>query len=233
MKPKYSFGLFFAFVILITLGLNAPTFGVWSGHTVVSDVEIKRVTPVKVKETYVNPFTDYIEANSDFEGWIEIGGTSIDDPLVKGLDNEHYLNYDYLDKRNSAGALFLDYRNQGNFYDNHMVIYGHYMQNGTKFHDLHLYKDKEFLENNSIITLKGLRETKEYEIVSVQIVSAYTYYLILDLVDEGLEEYIKAMNRASIHEVNIEKKKDLKLLTLVTCTYEFDNARLLIHAIMK
>ena len=140
MKPKYIFGLFSAFVFLMVLGSSAPTFGAWSGQTVVSDAEIKRVTPVK--EPYINPFADYIEANDDFEGWIEIGGTSIDEPLVKGMDNEHYLNYYYLNSRNSAGSLYLDYRNQGNFYDNLMVIYGHYMQNGTKFRELHLFKDK-------------------------------------------------------------------------------------------
>lgn len=231
MKPKYSFGLFFVFMLVLTLILGAPTFGVWSGQKVVSDVEIKRVTPVK--KPNINPFVDFIEANDDFMGWIKIDGTSIDEPLVKGTNNEHYLNYDHLNRKNSAGALYLDYRNLGNFYDNHMVIYGHYMQDGTKFHDLHLYKDKKFLENNNIITLKGLRETKTFEIISVQIVSAYTYYLILDLEDEALQEYVKAMNRASMHDVNIENKKDLKLLTLVTCTYEFENARLLIHAIVK
>jgi sortase B len=114
-----------------------------------------------------------------------------------------------------------------------MVVYGHYMQNGTKFHDLHRYKDEDFLEKNKIITLRGRRETNEFEIISVQIVSAYTYYLVLDLDDDKLMEYVKAMNRASMHDMNIDEQKDLKLLTLVTCTYEFDNARLLIHAIMK
>lgn len=231
MKPKHNVGLFFVFIFLVILVSNKPVFGVWSGQNVVSDVEIKRVTPVK--EPYINPFADYIDANDDFAGWIAIGGTSIDEPLVKGIDNDHYLNYDYLNRRNSAGALYLDYRNQGNFYDNHMVIYGHYMKNGTKFRDLHLYKDKNFLEKNNIITLQGRRETKEYEIISVQIVSAYTYYLVLDLDDDKLLEYVRAMNRASIHDMNIDDQKDLRLLTLVTCTYEYENARLLIHAIMK
>ncbi len=231
MKPKSTFGLFLAFAIVLSSVTTQLSYGVWSSQKVVSDLEIKRMTPIRTQ--YVNPFSDYIEANDDFSGWIKIEGTSIDEPLVKSVDNQHYLSYDYLNQRNSAGALYLDYRNQGNFYDNHTVIYGHYMQNGTKFHDLHLYKDQVFLEKNKIITIEGLRETKEFEIVSVQIVSAYTYYLVLDLDDEKLMEYTKAMNRASMHDMNIDEQRDLKLLTLVTCTYEYENARLLIHAIMK
>ena len=117
-----------------------------------------------------------------------------------------------------------------------MAIYGHYMTNGTIFHDLHKFKSLEFYETYPMITISGLHETYTYEIFSVHIVSADDYYLYFDLTDEWLIEYAKHFERLSMHDkplqnpVILENPEQLRIITLVTCTYEFDNARLLIHA---
>lgn len=185
------------------------------------------------EEPYVRPFDTYIKQNDDFIGWIKIDGTSIDDPIVQGDDNAHYLNYDYTGAKNYAGAIFLDYKNQGNFYDNHMSLYAHYMEDGSMFQNLHRYKDSTFLTTYPYITLSGLRETKTYEIFSVHIVSADDYYLYLDLSDDALLEYAAHFKRLSMHDKPVVFPEELKILTLVTCTYEFENARLLIHAYEK
>ncbi len=182
---------------------------------------------------YVRPFDAYILQNEDFMGWIKIDGTSIDDPIVQGVDNAHYLNYDYTGAKNNAGAIFMDYKNQGNFHDNHMILYAHYMKDGTMFHDLHKYKVEDFLIQYPEITISGLHDTEKYEIFSVHIVSAYDYYLYLGLNDEELREYAMHFKLLSMHDKSVTLPDDLKLLTLVTCTYEFDNARLLIHAYQK
>ncbi len=42
--------------------------------------------------------------------------------------------------------------------------------------------------------------------------------------------YLDAIIDRSIYETNIEVTKDDRILTLVTCSYEYDNARLVIHA---
>jgi len=184
-------------------------------------------------EDYVSPFSEYIKQNKDFVGWISIEGTTIDAPIVQSVDNEYYLIHDYTGARNISGAIYMDYKNLGNFYDNHMSLYGHYMTDGTIFHDLHEYKDQAFFEKNNTIVIEGLRESKEFEIFSVHIVSAYSYYLYLNLEDDALLEYAKHFERMSMFDKEVEFPKDLKLLTLVTCTYEFENARILIHAYMK
>lgn len=198
-----------------------------------TEVSTEALTDASTVEPYVRPFAEYIEQNTDFVGWITVEGTSIDAPLVQSVDNEYYLIHDYTGARNITGAIFMDYKNLGNFYDNHMSLYGHYMTDGTIFHDLHHFKDRTFFENNDTITIQGLRETKEYEIFSVHVVSAYTYYLYLDLKDEALLEYAKHFQRQSMFKKDVIFPKDLSLLTLVTCTYEYDNARILIHAFAK
>ncbi|MDH8678235.1 class B sortase [Fusibacter bizertensis] len=184
--------------------------------------------PFSITTNY--PYKEYRDAYEDFVGWISIPGTKIDYPIVQTTDNEHYLNYDYTNSKNYAGAVYMDYKNKGNFYDNHISLYGHYMKNGTMFHDLHLFKEQSFFNENHSIYLTGLREKFRYEIYSVQIVSAYTYRLYLNLDASELNEYALHFQRESLFDHEIENTDQLKLLTLVTCTYEFDNARLLIHA---
>ena len=176
-------------------------------------------------------FKSWIESNSDFVGWIKIQGTTIDSPIVQYSDNEHYLEYNALNQPDLAGSIYMDYKNKGNFYDNHTVLYGHYMKDGTIFHDLHDFKNESFFQENSLIEIQGLRESKQYKIFSVHIVSADQYYLYLDLEDTVVaDEYAQHFKRLSMHKKEFDFPKEIKLLTLVTCTYEFDNARLLIHA---
>ncbi len=169
--------------------------------------------------------------SEDLIGWLKINGTSIDAPLVKGPDNEHYLNHTYQNEPSKEGAIYADYRNQGDFKDRHMAIYGHYWRDGTMFHDLHFYKDQSFAHKHPIITLSSKYASKNYHIVSIQIVSANTYYLIIDHDAKSMSPYIDFLKSGSIFDINGMPFTNQNLLTLVTCTYEFDNARLLIHAL--
>ena len=193
------------------------------------------LTPKEATPT-VSPFESYVERTSDFMGWLKIDGTQIDEPLMKSVDNNYYLNHDIDGKLSSAGSLYMDFRHIGQFKDNHMAIYGHYMTDGSMFHDLHKYKDLDFLKAHNMIEVQGLYEAYMYEIFSVHIVSADSYFLYFDMDPEMLLEYAKHFSRLSMHEIELsqpmrlDNPNGLKLLTLVTCTYEFGNARLLIHA---
>ena len=181
----------------------------------------------------ISPFQKYIDLNDDFKGWLSIDGTVIDHPVVQTINNNYYLEYTFEGEKSKSGAIYFDYRNKCNFYDNHTVIYGHYMLDGSMFHDLHHYKDEAFFLEHPYIVLQGLRETKTYEIFSVHIVSAYTYYLRLGLEDALMPEYAAHFKRLSLHQKDIVIPKNPRLLTLATCTHEFENARILIHAIEK
>lgn len=202
---------------------------------VVTSTEVFTSTEVATTTTG-SAFADYRTRSDDFVGWIKIEGTEIDAPLLQYTDNYFYLSHDIDKNPSDAGAIYIDYKNLGNFYDTHMAIYGHYMTNGTIFHDLHKFKSKDFYEAHPLIKISGLHETYTYEIFSVHIVSADDYYLYFDLTDEWLVEYAKHFKRLSMYDkalqnpAILENPEQLRLITLVTCTYEFDNARLLIHA---
>lgn len=53
----------------------------------------------------------------DVIGWIDIYNTNIDYPIVKGADNQEYLNKTVKGEFSTAGSIFLDSSNSPDFSD--------------------------------------------------------------------------------------------------------------------
>ena len=201
---------------------------------------IEQASPTETQateSTYIyqsNENTQWIDINADFFGFIKIEGTKIDYPYVRSHDNKEYLNLDFYGKKSDAGAIFMDYRNLGNFNDQHTVIYGHYMKNETMFHNLTLYHDAAFLKDHPTIEISGLYDEKTFEIFSVYEISADDYALQLNFsTDEIYEKYLEGLAALSMHPSSFLPSSDKRLLTLVTCSYGVDNGRTIIHAIER
>ena len=60
--------------------------------------------------------------NKDIIAWLHCPDTKINYPVAQSEDNSYW---------NTAGTIFMDYRNSADFSDRHTVIYGHNMKNDT------------------------------------------------------------------------------------------------------
>lgn len=183
---------------------------------------------IKDKKTEVNLST----INSDYIGWINIKNTTIDYPIVKGENNEFYLTRDFNKQYLKSGSIFMDYRNDG-FQDENVIIYGHNMKDTSMFGLLKKYKNLEYLQNNKYISIIT-KENKEliYKIFSVYITRSDDIKSISVKFNNKNEflKYIKEICEKSIYDLNEDIKSTDKILTLATCSYEFKDARLIIHA---
>ena len=56
-------------------------------------------------------FTELKNINSNTKGWIQVNGTNINYPFVQTDNNSYYLTHSFDNSYNSAGWVFLDYRN--------------------------------------------------------------------------------------------------------------------------
>ncbi len=56
------------------------------------------------------PQTELTEINSDYVGWLRVDSTEIDYPVVKGPDNDRYLDTTFTGEKNASGAIFMDCR---------------------------------------------------------------------------------------------------------------------------
>ncbi|CZR99533.1 Sortase family protein [Clostridioides difficile] len=176
-----------------------------------------------------NTKEDLSKINKDFKFWISIENTNINYPVVQSKDNSYYLDKNFYKENSISGALFMDYRNK-TLNDHNIIIYGHNMKNKTMLNNLNKFKDDNFFkENNQIkITMNG----KEflYNIFSVYIVDSDYDYLKTNFDRQvDFQNYINTITSKSLHKSPIKLNSSDKIVTLSTCTYEFDNARIVIH----
>lgn len=175
---------------------------------------------------------DLSSINSDYQFWINVEGTNIDYPVVQGSDNDFYLNHDFNKNYLPAGSIFLDYRNDFET-DYNTVIYGHHMRNSTMFGQMEKFKKEDFFEKNKTITLTSENAIYEYEIFAIGVYDADFGYNAVDFNDEDdFNNFLDKILSKSMYSRNIVNSSD-KIITLSTCSYEYDNARTAIFAVRK
>ncbi|MGX4601420.1 class B sortase [Faecalimicrobium sp. JNUCC 81] len=176
--------------------------------------------------------TDLYSINSDYMGWINIDNTPIDYPIMKRNDNEFYLNRGFDRQYLISGSIFMDYRNKG-FQDKNVIIYGHHMKDQSMFGALKKFKDLNYLEKNKYIHITTKEnENLMYEVFGVYVTDANDTETISNQfnTEEEFNSYIEMILSKSIYNLNINIKDTDRILTLSTCSYEFSDARLVVHA---
>lgn len=171
------------------------------------------------------------EMNADTVGWIKIPDTNIDYPIVQAKDNEYYLTRDFHKKRNSGGSIFMDYRNDGKMGNTNNIIYGHNMKDKSMFQNVMNYKDKDFFDNNRIIYTYTPDGVQRWEVFLLFVTDIRFDYLVADFdTDREFRTYINAVWRKAWQKADVELTSQDKLLTLSTCSYEYDDARTVLMA---
>ena len=112
-------------------------------------------------------FEELSEANPDIMGWIEIPGTNVDYPVVTTDNNTFYLDHDFFGNRDRRGAIFADRRNNPDWADPFIVIYGHYTRDGSRFTSLRRYRTESFFHENQRIIIYTPDGQLEYRIFAI------------------------------------------------------------------
>lgn len=168
---------------------------------------------------------DLNKKNSDVIGIIKIPGTNINYPVLKGENNDFYLNHDINKKKNSIGSVFMDYRN--NILDNQINIYAHSSNvYNAPFNELLNYLKKDTFINYKKINFTTINETYNYLIYSCIITNDNVHMKI----NSNNVEYIKHLQYFkdnSIYNVNLDLDQYDKIIVLQTCLLE-DKSYLLV-----
>ena len=173
-------------------------------------------------------------ANPDVVGWLYGEDTSIHYPVVQGTDNDYYLSHLFDGTANSSGCLFLDCRVAADFSAGNSIIYGHYLTDGTMFTSLSGYKKQDYYDAHPRLLLV----TPEGRFV-VELFSGY----VASVTDEAWrtqfstpeewEAWLEEITERSGFDSEIRPGAQDKILTLSTCSYEFTNARFVVHGILR
>ena len=168
--------------------------------------------------------------NPEYIGALRVDNTLISYPVVRGNDNDKYLNTSFEGAYNPFGAIFMDYRC---IEENmpHIIIYGHHAGdtdgNRFLFGWLDGFLDEQTRTEHELITLIENNQLSEFEIFSARVTDINDPAYQLDFSAQGSFETFLEKNGAPLDATQI--------LTLSTCygTGDDINKRIIIQGALK
>lgn len=174
--------------------------------------------------------------NKDVYGWIFVENTNIDHPVMRGSDNDYYLDHAFSGESLPIGSIFLDYNTADKLTDNYnAVLYGHNVQDvaGSKssmFHDVTKFLNEDFFAENKIYiyTMDGVYIYKAVSIYPTT--DEFFYYRCEFPSDETFLDFAnEVVKRSKVSGGETFSAGD-RMITLSTCTNGAHNGRYALHA---
>ena len=103
------------------------------------------------KDKYNIDFDKIEEKNKDTIAYLRVFGTKIDYIVVKGTDNDYYLDHDFNKNNNKSGWIFADSSNKFDGTDKNIIIYGHNTKDNSMFDTLRFVLNKDWYTNEDIM----------------------------------------------------------------------------------
>ena len=166
--------------------------------------------------------------------WLYGPETPVNYPVVQAADNEYYLTHMFGKKKNSAGAIFVDAGCSPDFSDMHTILYGHHMKNGTMFAVLGNYREQAYYDAHPSFLLLTPERRYVVEWFSGYVADTEESAWTLDFSgEESYLTWLEEVRGKSDFSCGVSPTAEDRVVTLSTCSYEFENARFVLHGILR
>ncbi|MDO5014579.1 MAG: class B sortase [Clostridia bacterium] len=195
-------------------------------------------------------YADLYAQNQDFVGFVSVDGLGINLPVVQGKDDNFYLHHNFQKEKNPYGTAFLSAINsfpktgtqeevESFKPDFNTVIYSHSLKSGQQmFTNLKQYKDVRNFSKIPIIKFETLYKTHQYKIFAVFITNGgrngdlngyvFNYFFANLASPEKKAEFLDEIMQRRLYDTGVDVNVNDNIITLSTCTYEFEDARLVV-----
>lgn len=176
--------------------------------------------------------------NQDIRGWISVPEFNVDYPIMQGKNNDYYLHKDINKEYDYWGTPFFDYRNKFNPNDKNLIIFAH---------NSPVFKEKMFAKLNAYLSVDGFKkapvikcdtiyEEAYWKVYAVYITNAKNKddngyclnYMMTEFPNNTFGEYLYEVDERALYKTGVDINKDDSILTISTCNYSFDGARMII-----
>ena len=178
-------------------------------------------------------FAELYAQNPHVVGWLEMD-PDIALPVVQ-WDNSFYMDHDFDGNESVAGTLFVDSRNSLDPQDDHILIYGHNMKDGSMFGSLNNYRNVGFLRATTCIQFNTIYGDAQYVPFALFDASMTkddpNYFKLIRLnfsEEQPFDAFLEDVQSRSLFNIPVDVNEDDQLLSLVTCSYSMDNGRFII-----
>ena len=185
-------------------------------------------------EKYNINFEELKQINSDVVAWLKVNGTNIEYPVVKTTNNDYYMTHSFDKSNNSAGWVFMEFKDRFDGTDNNTIIYAHNRRDGSMFGTLKNIFTEEWQNDkeNFIIPFITENEKKEYQVFSIYKIESEDYYITSNFeTDNEFKKFIDTIKSRSVKDFNVDVNTEDNILTLSTCANN-NKYRVVLHAKM-
>ncbi len=170
--------------------------------------------------------------NDDVVGWLYCPDTPINYPVAQSDDNSYYLRRLLNGEWNASGTLFADYRNDLISPDQNTIIYGHNMKNDSMLGTLPYYSDQAYYESHPVMYFLTPDTDYKIELIFGSVTSSDSVLYDIDLSADEKMSLLADLFDSSDFVSHTEITEDARLLTLSTCSYEYESARYVVVGVM-
>ncbi len=172
--------------------------------------------------------------NDDVVGWIYGPGTAINYPVVQGEDNVFYLTHMFNGRENKCGSIFMDSLNEADFSNTNSIVHGHHMRNGTMFASLVKYESQSYYDTHPVLWLTTPEESYQVEIFTGFVTDVDSdAWQIEFATKEDYKAWLDKMAGNSVFESDVTPGADDRIITLATCSYDYDDARFVVMGVLR
>lgn len=183
---------------------------------------------------------DDLEINSDIKGILVFQNGLLEQPVLQGNDNDHYLYVDWETQAyRSWGSIAMDYECVFPEPEQNTTIYGHYVypvrtpDRTVMFTPLSRLMNEEEYEDNKYLAFVMEDSIRYYEVASVVNVPLLgdgylpddMMYSLNNFSESYFETYMRRVKDREYYHTDIELKYEDTLLTLQTCIEHYPDNR--------
>ena len=202
----------------------------------------------KIREEYPNTvfpqniqlkYAKLYATNNDFVGYLEAKGVNLSLPVVQTNNDDTYLEKNFYGQSTKYGCPFVTYLNKIEPLDLNTIIFGHHMNDKTIFGALDHYKSIDGFKSAPVITFNTLYKNYKWKVIATFITNAeekddngyvFQYYFTSLSTQERFSAYLNELAQRSLYDTGVDVLPTDKLLTLSTCSHEFEDARFVVVA---
>ena len=205
--------------------------------TEVKPIDILKERGISIPEKSID-WDELHSQNPDIYAWIYIPGTNIDYPILQHPEEKsYYLNHNIDGSEGYPGCIYTQNVNSTDWTDPNTVIYGHNMNNGSMFHDLHRFEDAVFFDETQYLFIYTPERNLVYEIFAAYPFSNIDLMMCFDYsTPEALLVYFDGIwtNRSmtSHFRDSIVLYGDSRIITMSTCIGGQLDMRYLVQAVL-
>ncbi len=209
--------------------------------TDLSPEEIKsQNTDIQYPDGLLDSAVKWYTQNQDYAGWIKIDNLGIDYAVAQANDNNYYIRRNFNKEKSRYGCPFVHCDNSIKDLDTNTVIFGHNMENDDLvFGKLEQYMTADGYKKAPIIEYNTPYGNHKWKVFAVFVSNSevdddngYTFNYIFTRLSSAsnYKAYLDQLDQRTLYFTGVDVNAGDKLLTLSTCSYEFDGARLVVVA---